>query len=88
MSYLSFGEDFAIRFALFASSLGIRAVLPTLPLYIRAHYNITDSKELASAVSYAFGASPLAAAAFNPVWGAIGDHYNKRTVLMYVVVIN
>ena len=58
--------------ALFTTSMGLMAFLPTLTVYVGERYGITDPIELTFWGSIVYGAAPLAAAVFGPLWGALG----------------
>jgi len=64
--------------ALFATSMGLMAVLPMLPLYIEERFGITDPEELTFWAGAIYGVAPLTAAILGPLWGALGDRVGKK----------
>ena len=64
--------------SLFATSMGLMAVLPTLPLYIEERFGINDERELAVWSAWIYGVAPLTAALVGPLWGALGDRVGKK----------
>ncbi|MCA8976614.1 MAG: MFS transporter [Planctomycetes bacterium] len=64
--------------SLFATSLGLMAFLPMLPLYIQERFAIADERELAHWAAAIFGVAPLTAAIAGPIWGALGDRVGKK----------
>ncbi len=66
--------------ALFTTSMGLMAFLPTLTVYVGERYGITDPIELTFWGSIVYGAAPLAAAVFGPLWGALGDRVGKKAM--------
>jgi DHA1 family multidrug resistance protein-like MFS transporter len=71
---------------MFAVSLGLMAVLPTLPLYIEERFDIHDPAEVRWWAGAIFGAGPLAAALIGPLWGALGDRHGRRRMVVRSVV--
>jgi DHA1 family multidrug resistance protein-like MFS transporter len=71
---------YAVWPSLFATSMGLMAVLPLLPLFVREQYGIDDPAELATWVSLVYGIAPLSAAFAGPVWGALGDRRGKKVM--------
>jgi len=69
---------FAVWPSLFATSLGLMAMLPTLPLYVEERFNVTDPQELSELAAIIYAAAPLSAAVFGPVWGALGDRMGRK----------
>ena len=67
---------------LFATSLGLMAVIPALPFYLEERYGLTDPGELESWTALAFGAAPLAAAICGPLWGALGDRVGRKAMVL------
>lgn len=68
--------------SMFVVSLGLMAVIPTLPLYIRERFAVDDPDEVASWTALVFGAGPLAAAFSGPLWGALGDVVGRRIMVL------
>jgi MFS transporter, DHA1 family, multidrug resistance protein len=64
--------------SLFATSMGLMAFLPMLPLYVQERFGIEDAAELLFWAGVIYGAAPLSAAVAGPVWGAMGDRIGKK----------
>lgn len=64
--------------SLFATSMGLMAILPTLALYIEERFAIADPDELARWSGFIYGVAPLTAAIAGPVWGALGDRLGRK----------
>lgn len=64
--------------SLFATSMGLMAVLPILPLYIEERFGIADPHDLTFWSALIYGAAPLTAAFVGPLWGALGDRIGKK----------
>ncbi|MCU0863183.1 MAG: MFS transporter [Planctomycetes bacterium] len=64
--------------SLFATSMGLMAFLPMLPLYVQERFAIDDAGELLFWASIIYGAAPLSAALAGPLWGAMGDRIGKK----------
>ena len=69
---------FAVWPSLFATSLGLMAMLPTLPLYVEERFQVTDPQELSELAAVIYAAAPFSAAVFGPVWGAMGDRLGRK----------
>jgi MFS family permease len=64
--------------SLLATSMGLMAFLPTLPLYVQERFGIDDPAELTFLASIIYGAAPFSAALAGPFWGALGDRLGKK----------
>ncbi len=66
---------------------GTSLALPFIPLYLREHFGVVDEAERAVAVSlfYAFGM--LSFCVFNPVWGAVGDRFGRKLMLLRAYLV-
>ncbi len=64
--------------SLFATAMGLMAFLPVLSLYVKERFGIEDPQRLAYWAGSIYGAAPLLAAVFGPLWGALGDRYGKK----------
>ena len=64
--------------SLFATSMGLMAFLPMLPLYIQERFGIEDGHQLARWAAAIYGVAPLTAAFVGPIWGALGDRVGKK----------
>ncbi|MEM7201590.1 MAG: MFS transporter [Planctomycetota bacterium] len=67
---------------LFATSLGLTAVIPTLPLYIEERFGITDPAAIQRWTAIVFGAGPIAASVCGPFWGALGDRLSRKAMVV------
>jgi MFS family permease len=67
---------------MFAVSLGMMAVIPSLPLYIRDRFAIEDPAAVADWTALVFGAAPFAAALLGPLWGALGDAIGRKVMAL------
>ena len=70
-----------MAFALFVSSVGMSAVMPFLPFYIRElHPSHLQDIQLWSGFIYA--APFLSAMIAVPIWGALGDKYGRKLMIV------
>ena len=65
----------------FLSIMGFAFALPFAPYYIQ-ELGVTDEAQLKLMVSLFAAAAPLSLAVFSPIWGAIGDRYGRRLMLL------
>lgn len=80
-SYLWKRNLIIMSFALFVSSIGMSAVLPFLPFYIRELYPANlQNIQLWSGFIYA--APFLSAMIAVPIWGALGDKYGRKLMIV------
>ncbi len=68
----------AVWCSLFATSMGLMAILPVLTLYVEERFAIDDPGELTWWAGMIYGVAPLLAAICGPFWGALGDRVGKR----------
>lgn len=68
--------------SLFVVSLGLMAVLPTLPLYVEERYGIRDPDLLRRWSGLIYAAGPFAAAIAGPLWGALGDRIGRKAMVV------
>lgn len=68
--------------SLFVVSLGLMAVIPTLPLYVEQQFGIQDPHEVRVWAGVAFAAGPLASAFAGPFWGALGDRVGRKVMVV------
>src|SRR5204863_5307252 len=47
---------------------------------------LTDRNEIAVWAGVLFGAAPLSAALMSPIWGALGDRYGRRLMVLRSLV--
>lgn len=65
----------------FLAMMGIAFAMPFAPYYIQ-QLGITDPNELKKWVALFSAAVPLTIAIFAPIWGAVGDRYGRRLMLL------
>ncbi len=68
--------------SLFVTSVGVQAILPSLPLYIEDRFGIEDPELVRLWAGAVYGAAPLASAIAGPFWGALGDRYGRRLMAL------
>ena len=61
---------------------GTSMVIPFIPLFLREKLGIEEEAERAMAVSIFFSVGMFSFCIFNPLWGAIGDKYGRRLMLL------
>lgn len=67
--------------SLFAVSLGLMAVVPTLGLFLEDRFGLRG-EELQTWTGWTFAAAPLTAAMFGPLWGILGDRLGRKVMLV------
>ena len=73
---------FAIWPCMFTMSMGLMAVIPMLPLYIEERFGLTDPQAVRTWTGIIYGAAPLTAALFGPIWGALGDRVGRKPMVL------
>ena len=68
--------------AQFMSAIGFSFGLPFISYLMQEDMGITDKAELAYWVAAFSAACPLTMMFFSPVWGALGDRYRRRKMLL------
>ena len=68
--------------AQFLSAIGFSFGLPFISYLMQEDMDITDKAELAYWVAAFNAACPLTMMFFSPVWGALGDRYGRRKMLL------
>ena len=68
--------------AQFLSAIGFSFGLPFISYLMQEDMGITDKAELAYWVAAFSAACPLTMMFFSPVWGALGDRYGRRKMLL------
>ena len=68
--------------AQFLSAVGFSFGLPFISYLMQEDMGITDQKELAYWVAAFSAACPLTMMFFSPVWGALGDRYGRKKMLL------
>jgi len=61
--------------------MGFTFAIPFTPYFIQT-LGVTDPQEIKAWVAICFAATPLSLAVFAPVWGALGDRYGRRLMLL------
>ncbi len=68
--------------AQFLSAIGFSFGLPFISYLMQEDMGVTDKAELAYWVAAFSAACPLTMMFFSPVWGALGDRYGRRKMLL------
>lgn len=63
------------------TSVGMMSFLPFFPGHLRT-MGLEDPVEIATWTGLVFGAAPLMAAIMGPVWGAVGDAFGRRLMIL------
>lgn len=71
-----------IWLAQFMSAIGFSFGLPFISYLMQEDMGITDDAQLAYWVAAFSAASPLTMMFFSPVWGALGDRYGRKKMLL------
>lgn len=71
---------------MFTMSMGLMAVIPTLPLYIEERFQLVDPDAVRTWTGIIYGAGPFTAAVFGPLWGALGDRVGRRPMVLRAAV--
>ncbi len=70
----------AIWVANLVTAVGMMSFLPFFPTYLR-ELDVPE-EHLAAWTGIVFGAAPLAAAFASPIWGALGDRFGRRLMVL------
>lgn len=71
----------AIWFANFVAATGMQSFLPFFPSHVEA-LGVHGRADVALWSGLLFGAAPFSAAFMTPIWGALGDRYGRRLMVM------
>lgn len=71
-----------IWIAQFMSAIGFSFGLPFISYLMQEDMGITDEKQLAYWIAAFSAACPLTMMFFSPVWGALGDRYGRKKMLL------
>lgn len=71
-----------IWLAQFLSAIGFSFGLPFIPYLMQEEMGITNKAELAYWVAAFSAACPLTMMFFSPIWGALGDRYGRKKMLL------
>ncbi len=63
------------------TSIGMMSFLPFFPTLLR-EMGLTDRDEIATWAGILYGAAPLSAALMSPLWGALGDRFGRRIMVL------
>ena len=63
------------------TSIGMMSFLPFFPSHLES-LGLTDPKEITVWTGVIFGSAPLMAAFMGPVWGAVGDRFGRRLMIL------
>ena len=63
-------------------------VLPFIPLYMRSRFNLTSESELGLYISAFEFFGMLTFCISNPLWGALGDRYGRKLMLLRAYFLN
>lgn len=63
------------------TSIGMMSFLPFFPRLL-TELGLTDRDEIATWAGILYGAAPLSAAVMGPLWGALGDRYGRRLMVL------
>jgi MFS transporter, DHA1 family, multidrug resistance protein len=71
----------AVWAANFVTAVGMMSFLPFFPSHLEK-LGVGDRADLAVWTGVVFGAAPLAAAVMSPIWGALGDRFGRRLMVL------
>ena len=72
----------AIWIGQICSTAGTSMTLPFIPIYLRTELGIADDGARAVATSLFFSLGLVSFCASNPIWGALGDKYGRKLMLL------
>jgi len=79
---LAAARTFAVVWAAnFFAALGMMAFLPFFPSYLRDTLGVAE-ENVALWAGLCVGAAPIAAAVMGPIWGALGDRFGRKPMLL------
>ena len=62
--------------------------MPFIPLYLREHFELFDEAELGTVVATFQFFGTLTFCISNPIWGALGDRYGRKLMLLRAYFLN
>jgi DHA1 family multidrug resistance protein-like MFS transporter len=71
----------AVWFSNLIAAMGMMSILPFFPSHLEA-MGMTDRDAIATWTGIVYGAAPLSAAFASPVWGALGDRFGRRLMVL------
>ncbi len=77
---------FAVWPSMLFVSMGLMAILPSLPLYIEERFGVSDEDELRMWTGAIWGGAPLAAACMGPFWGVLGDRLGRKPMALRALI--
>ena len=63
------------------TSIGMMSFLPFFPTLLE-EIGLRDRESIATWAGILYGAAPLSAALMSPLWGALGDRYGRRLMVL------
>ena len=66
----------------FLSILGFTFAMPFVPFFMQRELGVSDPGALKMWVALFAASAPLSLAVFSPIWGAVGDRYGRRLMLI------
>ena len=76
----------AIAFSQFATKFGFAFATPFLAVFLNRDLHVLDSRQLAFWTGIVGGAAGLGIALASPVWGAVGDRFGRKQMLIRAMV--
>ena len=71
----------AVWFANFVAAAGMQSFLPFFPTHVES-LGVTDRGDIELWSGLIFGAAPFSAAFLTPIWGALGDRFGRRLMVL------
>jgi MFS transporter, DHA1 family, multidrug resistance protein len=71
----------AVWFANFVAAAGMQSFLPFFPRHVEA-LGVVGREDVALWTGLIFGAAPFSAAFMTPIWGALGDRFGRRLMVV------
>ncbi len=71
----------AVWFSNLIAAMGMMSILPFFPSHLEA-MGLEDRASIATWTGVVFGAAPLSAAIVSPIWGALGDRFGRRLMVV------
>jgi DHA1 family multidrug resistance protein-like MFS transporter len=71
----------AVWFANLIAGVAMMSILPFFPVHLEA-LGLTDRDAIATWTGLLYGAAPLSAAVASPLWGALGDRFGRRLMVL------
>jgi MFS family permease len=71
----------AVWFANLIAGMAMMSILPFFPVHLEA-LGLTDRDAIATWTGLLYGAAPFTAALASPLWGALGDRFGRRLMVL------